>query len=837
MPGIRSTTRSFIGALVGSFLVLGSMSVTVPAQAKPEGVPQPAASVPPARALLDTYCVTCHNEKLKSGGLELASIDVTNPGAHADTWEKVARKLRMDAMPPVGRPRPDPATSERFIAWIETQIDRAAMASPNPGRTDAVHRLNRAEYQNAVRDLLALEIDGASMLPADDADRHGFDNIADVLSVSPALLERYMSAARTVGRLAIGRTTSAPVIKTYTLPTLLFQDDRMSEDLPFGSRGGVAVRHQFPVDGEYTIKIRLQRTYVDCIKGIGEPHDLELRLDNGLIKTFRIGGEAKGKPAPASFCNNLIGDPEWEAYIHGADENLEARFAAKAGMRVIGVAFGREMWEPEGVLQPQAHGFSLAIDEIPDGLPSVDSVTIAGPYNASGVGDTPSRRRVFVCAPASANDEEPCAKQILSTLARRAYRRPVTSKDVDTLVAFYKTGRQSKTRDGSFDAGIQMAIERLLVDPDFLFRLEREPAGLASGGVYRLSDLELASRVSFFLWSSIPDDQLIDLAARGKLRTPAVLEQQVRRMLADPRAKALVDNFAGQWLVLRNVRTVAPDAELFPAFDENLRAAFQQETELFFASQLRADRSIVELLTADHTYLNERLARHYGIPGVYGNHFRRVTLGNDQHRGGLLGQGSLLTVTSYPNRTSPVLRGKWILENILGTPPPPPPPNVPGLPDKGEGGKPASVRERLERHRRNPVCATCHSTMDPLGFALENYDAIGQWRATSEAGSAIDASGTFPGGVAFQGLKGLRDVILTHKREFVGTVTEKLLAYALGRGVQYYDVPAVRKVVRDAAAADYRWSSVVLGIVKSAPFQMRTSQERPAPAATVASAR
>ena len=837
MPTTRSTTRSLIFGLVGLCLVLGLMSVTLPAQAKPGGVPPQAASGFQPRAVLDTYCVTCHGARLKSGGLDLASLDVGSPGAHADTWEKVVLKLRMGAMPPVGQPRPDPATYERFTAWIETQINRAAMANPNPGRTEAVHRLNRAEYQNAVRDLLALEIDGASMLPADDADRHGFDNIADVLSVSPALLERYMSAARKVGRLAIGRTTSAPVIKTYTLPTLLFQDDRMSEDLPFGSRGGVAIRHQFPADGEYTVKIRLQRTYVDCIKGVGEPHDLEIRLDNGPIKTFRIGGEAKGKPAPASFCNNLIGEPEWEAYVHGADEHLEARFLAKAGTHVIGVTFGREMWEPEGMLQPRPHGFALAIDEVPDGLPSVDSVTVAGPYNASGVGDTPSRRRIFVCTPAGANDDVACAKQILSTLARRAYRRPVTAKDVDPLVAFYKAGRQSKTRDGSFDAGIQMALERVLVDPDFLFRLEREPAGRAPGGVYRLSDLELASRVSFFLWSSIPDDQLIDLAARGKLGTPAVLEQQVRRMLADPRARSLVDNFAGQWLVLRNVRTVAPDAEIFPAFDENLRAAFQQETELFFASQLRADRSIVELLTADHTYLNERLARHYGIPGVYGNHFRRVALGGDQHRGGLLGHGSLLTVTSYPNRTSPVLRGKWILENILGTPPPPPPPNVPSLPDKGEGGKPASVRERLERHRRNPVCATCHSMMDPLGFALENYDAIGQWRATSEGGGAIDASGSFPGGVAFQGPAGLRDVILSHTREFVGTVTEKLMAYALGRGVQYYDLPAVRKVVTDAAGANYRWSAVVLGIIRSAPFQMRRSEERPAPAATVASAR
>jgi mono/diheme cytochrome c family protein len=821
MFAARSRVRPVVSASVGLLLV----AVATPTAA-------PAVSTPAQREVLDKYCVTCHNDKAKIGGLSLdaASVDLAKVSDRAEIWEKVDRKLRMGTMPPAGRPRPEAATYNTLASWIETELDRAAAATPNPGRTEAVHRLNRTEYQNAVRDLFALDIDASTMLPADDADQHGFDNIAEVLSVSPALLDRYLSAARKVGRLAIGRSTLAPSIETHTLPTLLFQDDRMSEDLPFGSRGGVALKHQFPADGEYTIKLKLSRTYVDCIKGIGQAHQIEVRLDGALVKLFKVGGEAKGKPAPASFCNNLAGDPEWEYYIHEADSGLQTRFVAQAGAHVVGVTFPREMWEQEGILQPAEHGFSLAIDEQPDGLPSIDSVTIAGPYNPTGKGDTPSRRRVFVCQPGKdPGSADACAKQILSTLAQRAYRRPVTAKDVDTLVGFYKAGRASKSRDGSFEAGVQAAIERMLVDPDFLFRIERDPSTIAPGSRYRLSDLELASRLSFFLWSSIPDDQLLDVAARGRLKTPAVFEQQVRRMLADPRSKALVDNFAGQWLVLRNIRTVAPDAEVYPDFDENLRDAFQQETELFFEAQLREDKGLLELLTANYSYLNERLARHYKVPNVYGSHFRKVMLDGQAHRGGLLSQGSVLTVTSYPNRTSPVLRGKWILSNILGTPPPPPPPNVPSLPDKGEGGKPASVRERLEQHRKNPVCAACHSQMDPLGFALENYDAIGAWRAKSEAGSAIDSSGVFPGGAPFEGPGGLRDVIMSHQKEFVGTVTEKLLAYALGRGVQYFDLPVVRKIVRDAAPSDYRWSAIVLGIVKSPAFQMRTAADRQAP--------
>jgi len=770
------------------------------------------------RALLDRYCVTCHNERLRTAGLALDTMDVTNVSAGAEVWETVIRKLRMGAMPPPGRPRPDQPAYHAFRSYLESSLDRAAAANPNPGRTEAVHRLNRAEYQNAIRDLLALEIDVAALLPADDADQHGFDNIAEVLSVSPLLLDRYMAAARKISRLAVGSPPTGPAIETYRVPILLLQDDRLSEDLPFGSRGGSAIRHYFPVDGEYTIRIRLQRNYVEYIRGLGTPHQLEIRLDGTRIKQLTVGGEAPGNAAPASYAGNIDGSLDWEQYMLHADEGLEVRLPVKAGPRVVGVTFVRKLSESEGVLQPRQTGFPLAVDERYDGNAAVDSVTIGGPYTVEGSGDTPSRLKIFVCRPERGRDEEACAGKIFSTLARRAYRRPVTAADVDVLLSFYLSGRRQR----DFDAGIQSALARLLVDPDFLFRIERDPPRAASSTAYRVSDLELASRVSFFLWSSIPDDELLEVAASGKLKEPKVLGEQVRRMLADARSKTLVENFTGQWLVLRNLRSVSPDPNVFPDFDENLRTAFQRETELFVDSVLGEDRSVVDLLTADHTFLNERLARHYGIPKVYGNRFRRVTLTGGQ-RGGLLGHGSLLTVTSYPNRTSPVLRGKWVLESILGTPPPPPPPDVPGLPDRGEGGRPASVRERLEQHRKNPACAVCHAPMDPLGFALENFDAIGAWRTSSEARAPIDTSAALPDGTKFQGLGGLRGVLVTHREQFVGALTEKLLAYALGRGVEYYDQPAIRKIIRDAALDDYRWSSIVSGIVQSTTFQMRRS--------------
>jgi len=805
-------------------LIAGWLAVvSVPAGRLSAAPGQQPADPPPSpavahRAVLDRYCVTCHNERLKTAGLTLDSLDVTKVPEGAETWEKVIRKLRAGAMPPPGRPRPEPAFYDTFASYLETSLDRAAAGRPNPGRTETFHRLNRTEAKNAIRDLFALDVDVAALLPADAADQHGFDNMAGVLSVSPALLERYITVARRVSRLAIG-LPPIPTIDTYNVPLNLLQDDRLSEDLPFGSRGGMAFRHTFPVDGEYLIKIRLQTNYVGYARGLDEAHRLELRLDGVRIKEFTVGGEAPGRPAPASYEGNIFGDPEWENYMQHADEGLEVRIPVRAGPRVVAVSFPRELWEWEGVQQPREFGFALAINSVPDGNPALGGIDIAGPYSVNSPGDTPSRRKVFACRPSRPADEEACATQILSTLARRAYRRPVTDEDVETLLSFYQEGR----REGSFDVGIQAGIERVLAAPDFIFRIERDPAGVAPGTPYRLTDLELASRLSFFLWSSIPDDELLDAAVRGKLKDPKVLGQQVRRMLVDSRSKALIDNFVGQWLYLRNIGTVYPDPYEYPEFDDSLREAFQRETELFVESQIREDRSVVDLLSANYTFVNERLARHYGIPNIYGSRFRRVTLQQPEQRGGLLGQGSLLTVTSYPNRTSPVLRGKWLLENILGAPTPPPPPDVPSLPERGEGNKPASVRERLELHRRNPTCAVCHSQMDPLGFALENFDAIGGWRTIGEGRRPIDASGALPSGTKFAGLSGLRSVLLDRREQFVKTVSEKLLMYALGRGVEYYDLPAARKIVRDAASTDYRWSSVIVGIVSSAPFQMRRS--------------
>ena len=780
-----------------------------------------ASSAAPHRALLDRYCVTCHNARLLTAGLALDTTDLASVDTGAQVWEKVIRKLRSGAMPPPGRPRPDGAGSTAFVSYLETELDRAATARPEPGRTETFHRLNRAEYQNAVRDLLDIDIDVSALLPADDADAHGFDNMADVLSVSPALLERYMSTARKISRLAVGIAPTVPVVETYRIPLLLYQDDRLSEDLPFGSRGGIAIRHRFPVDGEYAVKLRLQRTYTDYIRGLGTPQQLDVRVDGTLIKRFTVGGEAPAhaKAAPASFAGNppLFGHPEWEVYVLEADNDLEVTFRATAGQRVIGISFERKFWEPEGVLQPRQTGFPLAINERWDGNAAMATVEIGGPYAVDGQGDTASRRSIFICHPDRGSNDAACAREILSKLARRAYRRPVTEDDIEVLLGFYEDRRST---DG-FEAGIQLAVQRILADPEFIFRVERDPEGVAPDTAYDVSGLTLASRLSFFLWSSIPDEELLDLAVRGELRDPAVLEQQVRRMLADPRSTAVIDNFVGQWLLLRNIANVTPDPNAFPTFDENLREAFRRESELFVESIMRDDRSVVDLLSADYTFVNERLAEHYGIPGVYGNRFRRVTLDGEQ-RGGLLGHGSLLTLTSYPNRTSPVLRGKWVLENLLGTPPPAPPADVPPLPDRGEGGAPATVRELMEQHRANPVCAGCHAPMDPLGFALENFDAIGSWR-TTDARVPIDASGVLPNGAEFEGPSGLRTLLVNNPEQFVRTLTEKLLAYALGRGVEHFDYPAVRKITRDAAATDYRWSSIVLGIVESTPFQQRSA--------------
>jgi hypothetical protein len=778
-------------------------------------------------ATLTRYCTTCHSDRLRTADLSLDGLDLAHVGDQAEMWEKVIAKLRTRQMPPVGRPRPERETYDALAGWLESEIDRVASANPNPGRTEAVHRLNRAEYANAVRALLALDVDVDALLPADDFDEYGFDNMADVLTVSPALMERYLSAARKIGRLAVGETPLGPATETYDVPILLLQDDRMGEDLPFGSRGGIGIRHHFPVDGEYDLEIRLHRNYVDYVRGMGSRHELQVRLDGALVRTFRFGAEEPDVvQAPASYGGNQFGDPEWEEYMLFVDANMRVRFRAPAGPHVVGVSFVRKLTEPEGVLQPRQSVFAVAVNEMRDGNAAVEHVAIGGPYVSDGPGDTPSRRAIFTCNPARETGtdtaEASCAREILGSLARRAYRRPVDTADVDTLMSFYRAGRD----DGSFDAGIQLALERLLISPDFLFRLERDPTDIAPATAYALSDLEIASRLSFFLWSSGPDDELLGLAEQGRLDDPLVLEQQTRRMLADSRATQLVSNFAGQWLYLRNLRGVVPDAIAFPDFDENLRDAFRQETELFVDSLIRDDRSVLDLLGADYTFVNERLAAHYGIPNVYGSHFRRVELDGElaERRGGLFGHGSILTVTSYPNRTSPVLRGKWMLTNILGTPPPPPPPDVPDLPDRGEDGRAATVRDRLQRHRESPVCSVCHARMDPLGLALENYDAIGRWRTTGEAGLPIDSSGTLPDGTAFQGPTGLRSLLLEGGDQFVGTVTEKLLAYALGRGPQYYDRPTVRAITRNAGSDNYRWSSIIVGIVRSTPFRMRRSE-------------
>ena len=794
----------------------------------------PGATADSSRALLDRYCVTCHNQgivsrpadpdeslittQLRQIGLTLDTEDVSNVAANPELWEKVVRKLRVGAMPPQPRSRPDKATYDGFRAWLENELDRAAAANPNPGRTEAFHRLNQTEYRNVIRDMLDLEIDVAELIPADAPDQHGFDNNAGALSLSPALLERYVSASHKISRLALGRAPSGPAIATYDVPLNLIQNDRQSEDLPFGSRGGVAIRHSFPVDGEYQIKVRLQTNYVGYIRGIDVAHDIEIRVDGERVGQFTFGGEAPGRPAPISFAGNIRGDDEWEHYALHADDGLKVRIPVKAGPRVVGVTFPWELWEPEGILQPRQVGFALAVNDMPDTNPRVGVVEISGPFTVDGPGDTPSRRKLFTCQPTSGADEAACAREILSTLARRAYRRPVTDEDVATLLDFYEAGRE----EGGFEDGIQYALERLLADPDFLFRLERDPVDIAPGTAYPVTEVELASRLSFLLWSSIPDDELLALAENGTLDDPAVLEGQVERMLADPRASALVENFVGQWLYLRNMRSVIPNPNVFPEFDENLRDAFQRETELFIEHLLHEDRSVLELLSADYTFVNERLARHYGIPGVYGSRFRKVTLPGGG-RAGLLGHGSVMTVTSYPTRTSPVLRGKYVLENLLGAPPPEPPPNVPALVEKDEDGQTRSLREAMVEHRENPACRVCHAPMDPIGFSLENYDAVGAWRSTF-AGETIDPSGVLPDGRAFDGPAGLRDLLLDRPADFVGTVTEKLMTYALGRGLEYYDAPTVRQIVRDAAAEEYRWSSIILGIVNSPAFQMRKSE-------------
>jgi hypothetical protein len=841
-------SRILFTVVLGGGLLAAALLLSVPTHAQSPGQKaQPARTAPIAltspnlREFFDTYCIDCHNKDSRTAGLALDTLDVTKLSANAQTWEKVIGKLRAASMPPQGNPKPDAATYAVVASTLENALDQAWAANPNPGRIGAVHRLNRAEYNNAIRDLFALDLDVKPLLPGDDTADGSFDNFADSLSISTAHLERYMSVARQVTRLATGLPPDQPDLERFEIPLHISQDDRQSEDLPFGSRGGTAIHYEFPVDGEYLIRVRLQRQYQDYLKGMGWPQQLDVRLDGKLLKRFTVGGAGKGRPAAASYAGDgepgFAGDPEWETYMQlTGDAGLEVRVPVQAGSRVVGVSFVREQWETEGLPQPVQLGRVISNDQVYMGYANVGSVQIGGPYEAHGPAplksatDTPSRRAIFVCQPpgsGNAAEERSCAATILSKMARLAYRRPTTKADVDTLLQFFDSGKQD---GGSFDTGIQFALERMLVDPDFLLRVVRDPAepkGKAEPSVYRLTDLDLASRLSFFLWSSIPDDRLLTLAEHGELSKPATLEKEVRRMLADPRATdALVNDFAAQWLNLRRVDDVVVDPVKYPLYDDSLLQAFQTETEMFVASTLTEDRSVSELLNADYTFVNERLARHYGIPGVYGSRFRRVTLPNHDQRGGLLAQGALLVTTSYPDRTSPVLRGKWLLNNIFGLAIPGPPPGVNTTLESKPGAVPPTMRERLAQHRTSPSCNSCHSVIDPLGFALENFDVIGGWRTIDEAGKPIDASGTTASGAKVDGLAGLRALLLAQPDQFPHTVTEKLMAYALGRRLEYYDEPAVRKIVRDAAAKDYRWSSIVLGIVESPAFQMRAASEK-----------
>jgi mono/diheme cytochrome c family protein len=845
---MRATGRAAVlGLAMGGWMAVSAAAVQGPPQPRigntESPIPDPQSPSPgprsPIPALVKTYCVSCHNGRLKTAGLALDAVDAARPADHPEVWERVVTRLRARSMPPVGLPRPDASTYDAVADALEAELDRAWTAVPNPGRINAVHRLNRVEYTNAIRDLFALDVDVASQLPGDETADGGFDNNASVLTISTAHLERYLSVARQVTRLAVGLPPTRPAIDTFEIPLHIVQDDRESEDLPFGSRGGIAVPYQFPVDGEYLIKVRLRRQYQDYIMGMGWPQQLDVRLDGRLLKRFTVGGGAKGRPAAASYAGDgepgFAGDPEWEKYMQtDGDAGLELRLPVTAGPHTVGVSFVRQLWEPEGLSQPLQRGRVLTNDQIYMGHAAVNSVQIGGPFAAVRVAtDTPSRRAIFTCRPAQPSDERACATTILSRVARLAYRRPATPADVQTLVDFFERGRRD---GGSFDEGIQFALERVLVDPDFLLRVYRDrqssarsaqpnvASGVSRTKAYPLSDLELASRLSFFLWNSIPDEGLIQAAERRELTRPDVLDAQVRRMLADSRAaRALVDNFAAQWLNLRRVREVVVHPDLYPHYDETLLEAFEQETKLFLASTIEEDRSILDLLRADYTFVNERLARHYRLPGIYGSRFRRVTLPNAEERGGLLAHGSILATTSYPDRTSPVLRGKWLLDNIFGTPPPPPPPGVnTTLVEPPPGALPPTIRERLAQHRQNATCASCHAVIDPLGFALENFDVIGGWRTIDESGTPVDATGTTLGGASVQGLSGLRTLLLAESGQFPRTVTEKLMAYALGRRLEYYDRPSVRQIVRGAAAADYRWSSLILGIVKSPAFLMRS---------------
>jgi len=778
-----------------------------PVASHPTTSPAATPDVSAQRALVDKYCVSCHNARLKTGGLVLDkdAVDLAHVADRADVWEKVIRKLHGRMMPPQGMPRPDEATIDAFASSLETSIDRAALAKPNPGRAP-LHRLNRSEYAAAVHDVLALDIDATALLPADD-EANGFDNIADVLKVSPSLLEQYLTAARKVSALAVGDPRTPPIGAVYRVPPDRSQEDHI-EGLPLGTRGGALVRHNFPVDATYEFNVVLLQNIVGYVPGLEWPHELEISIDGQRVFLAEVGGPQ----------DNRLSDTNLALTKETLDRRLRTRVAVKAGPHDVGVAFLRKnSAQSDEPLQPFTRNLDL---QDMNGFPTINFFQITGPFNVTGPGETPSRRRILVCEPRRSSGEiDPgeggCARRILTAVARRAYRRPVTDAEVDELLRFYQAGRSR----GTFDAGIQESLTFVLASPKFLFRAEPDPPQVAANVPYPVSDVELASRLSFFLWSTIPDDELVSLAAQNKLHDPATLERQVRRMLADPKSTALVDNFAAQWLFLRNLQSFIPDSDEFPNWDDNLRQAMRTETSLFFQSVMREDRNVLDLLTADYTFVNQRLAKHYGIPNVYGSQFRRVTIA-DENRRGLLGQGSVLAVTSYPNRTSVVLRGKYILENILGTPPPSPPADVPQLKETGEGGKVLPLRALMEQHRKSPTCATCHRVIDPLGFSLENFDATGRWRVKEVAG-VVDASGQLADGTPVDGPVALRKAILKHPEQFVRTMTEKMLTYALGRGLEYYDMPVVRSIAADAKNQNYRFSSIVLGVVNSTPFMKK----------------
>ena len=810
---------------LGGFVLVAACVLVASAWPRAAGAPQAAPTTGAAAgAVLDTYCVTCHNDKQKTAGLSLQGVDLAAAGAHAAIGEKVVRKLRSGMMPPPGRPRPDRATVEATRVWLEGALDRAAAGAPNPGRTETFHRLSRTEYRNVIRDLLALDVDVSNLLPPDDS-TFGFDNNAGLLKVNQTGLERYVAAARKVSRLAVGASAPPPGSQTFAISPQQPQYQHV-EGLPFGTRGGTLIPYNFPLDGEYQFEIKLHcmntrggdENCADGSSGFPDDHELVVMVDNEPVHQFTFAH----KPRRDRYSADYGADGNRDTT---GTERLKMRAPVKAGAHDVGVTFLR--LPPVATVQRLYRQpfkkplLEYAVDRaMAITVPFVSKVTISGPFQAYSASETPSRRTIFVCRPTGAADEAACARTILTTLAQRAYRRPVTVADVQPLLGFYTQVREEG--DG-FEAGIENALLALLTSREFWFRQEREPAQVAPNTPYRISDLELASRLSFFLWSSMPDDALLTVAARGALRAPAVLEQQVLRMLADPRAKALTTNFAEQWLNLRRITVVAPDPAAFPDFEESLRQAFQQETLLFVDSIIREDRGALELLDANYTFVNERLAAHYGLPHVGGTQFRRVTLPAESPHRGLLGQGSILTVTSHATRTSPVKRGKWILEQLLGSPPPPPPPNVPDLKEKQAVGQVLTMRERMAEHRANPYCAGCHSMLDPVGFALENFDPIGQFRTLDENLMRVDASGALPDGTKFDGLAGFRAALVAQPERFLLTLTESLLTYALGRGAEYYDMPAVRKIVRDAKATNYRVSSLVLGIVNSVPFQMRRS--------------